>query len=424
MSTAEVTSGDLRARHLWQVLERIGWPELFLIGLLVVVARRPEAVLAAEFTWEEASAFYVPTFFLHSFAQLAEPWGGTLQVVPRIGYLLLRAVPVYWAPLVENLLALATLLAVAAFIASDRLVRVLPDRRARIALAALVLVLPAQRDVMGALMNAQWYAGLWLAMLPMAAQPATARGRWAERVVIACVALTGPIAMLLAPVYAWRFVSQRDRHRAWLAGIVLVGGAIQLAMILGTGRGDLTDQRPIELAVAIFWLHAAVVPVIGERLSAALGSSGVPAPILAVGAVVLAASLVVTAWRSLPRAFGPILYGAIMIAASGLAVHGGANVWPPGAYERYFFVAGVLVAAIVVMGVLRGHRLAVGLAVLLGVGIVIDFRLDAAPRQGWTTTHACIGADEPCVVPIWPREYDVLWPGADGEYRIPDHVDP
>jgi hypothetical protein len=405
-------------------LEAIGWPALALIGLLVLLARRPEAVLAAEFTWEEAMAFYVPTFFLDPVAQLTEKWGGTFQIVPRLGYLILRAVPVYWAPLAENLLALFALLAVASFIASRRMLPIVPDRRLRLVLAGMLLVMPAQREVMGALMNSQWYGGLWLILLLMASIPATAAGRCLERGLVALVALTGPFSTLLVPLYVWRLRRSRTRHDIWLTAIVVGGGAIQLMAILSTGRADVVETRPAELAVVTFLLHAAIVPMLGERLSTALGSAGIPGPILFVGGAAAITSLVVTAWRALPRASVPLLYGAAAIGASGLAVHGGANVWPPGAYERYFIAAGALVAAIVVGGLVQRQHLAVVLGMLLGAAILSDFRLEPYPAQGWDETYACIGSVDPCVLPIWPRDYDVHWPGIDGEYRIPDHVDP
>ena len=402
------------------------WPAFALVGLLLVLARRPEALLAAEFNWEEANAFYVPTFFLDPVAQLMEPWGGTFQVVPRLAYMTLRAVPVVWAPLAENLLALSAAVAVAAFIASRRLHALIPDGRLRLLVGALLLAIPAQRDVMGGLMNSQWYGGILLMLLPMATVPVSHAGRWLERVLVVLVGLTGPFSLLLAPAYAWKLFREArpSGHLKWLAGIVVACGLVQLAMIVATGRAETSEQRPLELALVNFWLHGAIVPVLGERLSNAIGSAGIHAALLFVGGVALVMGLAFTAWRSLPRSAMLPLYGAIVIATSGIAVHEGANVWPPGAYERYFLPAAVLVVAIVVTGARRGHPLAAILAVLLGVGIVSDFRLDPYPRQGWERTHSCIHRATPCSIAIWPRDYDVHWPGAEGTYEIPSHVDP
>jgi hypothetical protein len=392
--------------------------------MALLIARRPEAVVAAEFTWEEAGAFYVPTYFLDPLAQVAETWGGTFQVVPRLGYLMLRAIPVYWAPVAENLLALAALLALAGFVASRRMEAVVPDRRVRLALAAALLVLPAQHEVMGALMNSQWYGGLWLMLLPIASVPATTVGQWLERGMVALLAVTGPFSILLAPLYVWRLWRSRSRHDLWLVAIVAAGGLIQLAAILATGRAEIVEERPIELALTTFWLHAAIVPILGERLGTALGSAGIPGAILFVGGAALIGALAVTAWRSLPAMAWPFVAGALVVGLSGVAIHGGANVWPPGSYERYFLAAAALASAIIIAGLVRRGRLAALLAVLLGAGVLTDFRLEPHPAQGWDRSYGCIGSADPCVVPIWPPEYEVRWPGSGGRYDIPEHVDP
>ena len=411
-----------RFLHRW--LDQLTWPKLAVIGLIVLVARRPESVFAAEFTWEEANAFYIPTFFLDPVAQLRETWGGTFQVVPRIGYLVLRAIPAFWTPLAENLLALIAPLVVAGFIASRRLATVVADRHLRLGFAAMLLLLPAQRGVMGVLLNAQWWGGLWLILLPLAANPVTPAGRWIERGVVALVALSGPFSTLLAPAFLWQLRSRRTRHDLWLAAIVVCGGIIQLIAILTSGRAEVVDTRPADLTFVTFWLHAAIVPMLGERLSNALGSSGVPAAILFVGGVAMVASLALTAWRWMPRTALPLFYGAVVVGLSGIVIHGGANVWPPGANERYFLPAAALTVAIVTAGLIRRRRLAAILAVMLGVGVLTDFRLDPYPLQGWGETYSCVGSEEACVIPIWPPGYEVYWPGIDGHYDMPDHVDP
>ena len=402
----------------------VGWPLLAVMDLLILIARRPEAVFAAEFTWEEANAFYIPTFFLDPVSLLTETWGGTFQVVPRIGYQLLRLVPVQWAPLFENLLAFAVLMAVSVFIASDRLAGMIPDRRLRIAIGLMLPLLAAQGEVIGTLVNAQWYGGLWLAGLTIAHAPVTGPGRWLERLAAALIALTGPFSTLLAPVYLWRLRGNRDAHALWLAAIVTSGGIIQLASVLASGRAESAGQGSFVLASITFLLHAAVVPVLGERLTAAIGQAGVPAWIVALGGILMVAAVGRTVWRNLPGRALPMAYAALVVAASGIAVHGGFAIWPPGAYERYFLLASMLVAGAVIAGLVRRQLLALPLALLLGSGVAADFRLTPHPPQGWDAAHGCIGREEPCIVPIWPPGYEVHWPGSEGTYVMPDHDDP
>lgn len=404
--------------------DTLSWPVLAMVGLLLLVARRPEALFAAEFNWEEASAFYVPTFFFDSAHLILEPWGGYLQVIPRIGYELLRPIPVFWAPLAENLLALVSLLAVAAFIASRRMAAVVPSGRLRLLFAALLLLLPAQQDVMGSIMNIQWYGALWLMLVSVATTPDLVPRRWIERVLVGLVAVSGPFSTLLAPVFLLRLRHRRDAQDVWLAIIVVAGGLVQLVFALADGRTAVTEPRPAGMTAVTFVLHSFIVPVLGERITNASAATGAPVVVLFLGGVVLTALIVITFWRTLPMRSLPVGYGAAAVGLAGLAVHGGANVWPPGANERYFLIAAGLTVAVVVAGTIRGQRLAYPLAALLALGLMGDFRLDPYPAQGWATNYRCIGSTAPCTLAVWPRDYDVHWPGGDGTYLLPQHFDP
>jgi hypothetical protein len=167
-----------------------------------------------------------------------------------------------------------------------------------------------------------------------------------------------------------------------------------------------------------------VVPIIGERLSVLMGGAGIPAAALFAAGASLAVLLCAVALRTLDRSVLPFGYAAVAIAVSGVAVHGGATVWPPGAYERYFLVWAVLVTVMIALGAAQRRPAALILGFALAIGVVADFRLPAPPDLGWERSNACIGAPSPCVVPVWPREYDIHWPGAGGSYEMPEHVDP
>lgn len=424
MSFATVASDLSWSRSLLRRLEGVGWPVLVLIGLLVLVARRPEALFAAEFNWEEGNAFFAPTFFSAPGELIIEPWGGYLQVVPRLGYEVLRVIPVYWAPLAENLLALAALLSLAGFIASPRMAAVVPSTRVRILFAALLLLMPAQGDVMGAFLSIQWYGALWLVLVGMTSPPASGVVRWIERLLVGLFSLSGPFSALLAPLFLWRLRRTRTAYDLWLAAIMMVGGLTQLVAAVTAGRTDVLEPRPLEMSIATFALHTTIVPLLGEGLGDAIGNAGMPTTLLFGGGVLLIVMLGVMAVRTMPARVLPLAYGTVAVGLSGIAVHGGANVWPPGTNERYFLLGATLVIVIVVTGLMRRSRLAVPLAVVLAIGIVSDFRLSAYPPQGWDQSYSCIGRGSPCVVPIWPRDYDIHWPGIDGDYRMPQHVDP
>jgi hypothetical protein len=402
----------------------VTWIGFLAIGAALIVMRRPESLTAAEFTWEEGNAFYVPLFFHPPGALVLEPWGGYLQVVPRLGYELLRTVPVAWAPFADNVLAAAALLALAAYVAGRPLAGLVPSPALRATLGTSLLLLPAQADVMGSWVNVQWHGALWLALVPVASRPKSIPGQWAERALAGLVAFSGPFSTLLAPMFWWRLFKSRTREDAWLAVIVTVAGIVQLGFALLSGRAEVAEPRPLGMTMATLALHLGIVPVLGERLSGAIGDAGIPSSVLFVAALMLIVALVALGGRVLPARAQPLAYAAVAVALSAVVIHGGANIWPPGVNERYFLIGSALVVAIVTVAAARRQPLAVPLVLLLVAAIVTDFRLSPKPYQGWELNNACIGSADPCVVPIWPREYDIHWPGSDGVYVMPEHIDP
>lgn len=403
---------------------RFGWLPLLIPAFVLAFARRPESLTAAEWAWEEGQAFYAPIFFLSPYDLALEPWASYLVLGIRLGFLATGLVPAYWAPFFSHLVALSCLVALAAYVASGRMSIVLPDRRVRLILAAFVICIPAQRDVMGLLISIQWYGGVWLALVSMATIPKTTLGRWAERALVAIAAITGPFAIVLAPAYWWRLYREPSRHYGWLAAIVTAGAILQAVVLISSDRITAADARSLEAVIVTFLLHSTLIPILGERLTTSLADSHVPLELLAAGGATLTISIVWVVLRSLSPRVLPFAFAAIAIAGSGIVIHGGSGLWPPGAYERYFLLCAVLVAAAVLSGVARGNLLAYALLPIVLIGVAADFRLDPYPQLGWETTHSCIGQPEPCIIPVWPPGYDIRWPGTQAEYVMPRHEDP
>lgn len=375
-----------------------------LLGFLMLLLRRPEAVFAAQFDWEEGAAFYVPTFFHSPIGLIIEPWGGYLNVVQRIGYLMTRAVPIFWAPLIENLLAIGIVVAVAAFAASSRMANSIPDRRLRILLASVLLLLPAQQDMLGTLLDSGFYLALWLVLLTMA-HPARGAARWLERGGVLLVALSGPFSILLMPLFWWR-------RRGWLAAIVTAGALVQILVILVEGRQSV--ETNIGLAALLSGYRLALVPLLGEGVVLLLRDSLQPALLIGLGLAILGTVLLLM--RSLPRDWWPLGYGALAIGAGGFTVTHAGSLWDPREGERYFLLAGFFVAVAIIIGLVGRSRPAFILAPLLVIGIVANLRLLPAPDQHWEAHYSCIRHDDPCVIPVYPAQWTIHWPGNAADY--------
>lgn len=167
---------DVRGVAELAVRTRFAAPAVFLAALAILVLRLPEALLRAEFLADDG---YLYTQALErGAAVLAETYAGYLIVGQQAVVLLELLVPPTSAPLVGNLVAFASMAAVAAYVA----VAPLPwPRGVGLAMAAVVVLAPAAYPLLGTLSHAQWAIALWLAVVPLAVAPATGSARAGPR---------------------------------------------------------------------------------------------------------------------------------------------------------------------------------------------------------------------------------------------------
>ena len=102
----------------------------------LLLARRPETILRAEFAFEDGKVWYLGAWHLPLFEAIATPYAGYLHLIPRVVGYFERQGSVSMAPLVGNMVALVVVALIAAYVSSDRLSRVIPSRHVRL-IAAL-----------------------------------------------------------------------------------------------------------------------------------------------------------------------------------------------------------------------------------------------------------------------------------------------
>lgn len=390
------------------------------IAAVLLLARRPESFLAPEFVWEEGAAFYAPTYFTDPLTLLAHPWAGYLNLVPRLGYLLVALAPVVIAPLIDNLLGIVIEVAVIGFIASERMSGLIPSRPMRWLIAGVLVFLPAQRDMLGSLLNAHSYLSLYLIALSLSAEP---RGiqRFLDLVCAGTATLSGPFGALLWPLFLWRGLRNRTWASIALCGVVGACGLLQALVVVNSHRLTPGGVPDLITAIRALGYRLIVVPTAGERFSGLLGSIGIPLWLGIVVAFALGIGLATLCVRTLPsRVVITGAYAILAIVGSGLILTNGFQnlLADPTASERYFFLPTVLVATTIVLGVRKRVAFSYPLALLLAVGVIADLRLDPYPTQGWAQNYACIGSPRPCTVPIYPSYWSIHWPGTGGRYVL------
>jgi hypothetical protein len=376
---------------------------------VILVLRYPTAIFAAEPLWEDGPVFYLGAF--RGLASLIEPWQGYLHIAARVVALAAAVIPPALAPLLMNGVTILATAGVAAFIASDRLRTAVPDPRLRLALAIGFVLMPAAQDLSWHLVYLQWSLAFFLLARVIADEPAP-RWRWFDMAAVAVVGLTGPFSILFAPLYLWQ-----RRRLGVVTWIVVACAAIQLFFVVTSGRATAGDSTVTD-AIAILATRLLAEPVLGFRVTGILSQTGLP-QIAGAAFVAVVAALLVVAGSVIPRRTLIVLvYGAVVVAFAGVVRSADAAWsllagWGGG---RYFMFGIALIIAITITSVTIGgtwqRRAGLVLAMLLSVGIIWDFRILAPPTLGWRDNSACIGGQDPCLVPSYPGgDWDIRWPG-------------
>lgn len=287
--------------------------------VVLTVARRPEVLLHAQFWAEDGTVWYAEAYNTGGLRALFVPVVGYFQTLPRLTALLGTAVPLSLAPLLFNLVAVTIQILPVAFLLSDRLAG-WASRNTRFVLAFIYVVLPNSHQVHGNITNSQWHLAT-LAVLILAADPPPSR-LWAafDLTLLAACALTGPFAIVLAPLAVWVWVARdRERWRGVRASVIAGGALLMAATLLFSGSARIVADRAASPILLVHILARQVVlPLfVGRRgLYDFVPDAGGP---LVVAILAVALFLGIQAYV---RRYGPlelklvVLFGAGVLAAS------------------------------------------------------------------------------------------------------------
>lgn len=205
-----------------------------MLAAALVISRRPDAILHAQFWAEDGSMFFHDVYQHGLVTTLLVPQSGYFQELPILtAWLAQRLVPLTLAPLFMNSVAIAVRVLPVGLLLSQRARTISPDLRVRSLLAVLYIALPGIPETDANIDNALWYlavAALLVIMLAPAQRPAT---RIFDALVVLLCAVTGVFSIALAPL-AFLYRRQRGPQsvpRSTLA-ILAVGAALQLLAIL------------------------------------------------------------------------------------------------------------------------------------------------------------------------------------------------
>ncbi|ONI84550.1 hypothetical protein ALI22I_28775 [Saccharothrix sp. ALI-22-I] len=261
---------------------------------------------------EDGARFMVDAVTLPAFSNLVEPYGGYLHTFPRLVAELVALLPLEWtaAGFAVAAAVLRAVVALISFAASGAYLRSMP---LRVALAALVVVLPAgNSEPLNNMANLHWfllYGAFWALLWRNAP-------RLPVMLFVFLAAVSSPLVLALTPIALLRFaLPRKEVPIAFLVGTLAQGVTMLFAERTPYSQ-DAVD--PVQVALASL-LRVPVVAFTGSEQVARIYPEYGNLPILA--ALVLAAVPIAAGLRWGNRA-GRLLvllgvgYSALVIVVS------------------------------------------------------------------------------------------------------------
>lgn len=295
-------------------------------GLLFL--RRPETLTQPAF-WADDSEIFDHAI-RGGVGALGWSYAGTLIVIQRLISLLEATVPSY-APLIGSVAAMLVVALVASFIVSPRLAAFLPGQRTRIVVAIGLLLLPATGMIFWSLAYVQWFTGTYLAAMLVATPSMSRTSRAGDAIGLLLAGLTGPLSIILLPLYLLR---AREPTRRWPAAWLGLAAVIQTLVYVASHR-EATGLLEPNL----------ILEVILVRGGWAITGLLLP-PMVAVVLIGLIAVVV----RHLPkRHLFAAAYIALVIPLAGILGHvfSTRDMLSPEYGPQYFYLGGVVSVALV-----------------------------------------------------------------------------
>jgi hypothetical protein len=282
-----------------------------LVALAILYLRMPGTFTNPQF-WGEDIYFFDESRF-RGWAIVANVPTGYLLVVQALVAVFAAHFDPVAAPTIFNCAAILLALLVVWMVTSPRL-----DMPYKPLLAIAVVIVPMGYEELGTLVNSQWILPIGAVALMFMSAPTSAVVLAGEAVFVALTALSGPFAIFLAPMFAWRAITMRDataRRRFLLLAAITCPGAIIDVLVIALNPDILNSIAPAAYSWTL-WVNLPFGQFMTTFGTASELFQGVAGVIL--GAVLLAVAVALACqppYRS-QKLF--MLFFALVIALSGM----------------------------------------------------------------------------------------------------------
>jgi hypothetical protein len=374
---------DSTFEHLQQFLSRKR--RILLYGAFPILAfltfvRRKDALLSPQFWAEDGLIFYLQAFETGQLKTIFAPYAGYLHLLPRLVAGVSTHLPLAYAPLLFNSVALLIQVLPLGYILSDRFDSITIDLRLKLLLASLYVLVPPCFEIHVVLANSQWHLAPLVCLILMSKAPRSYAGKLLDYLIIAVSSLTGPFTAFLVPAMYLLAYKRRVRHFYIISAIATAGALFQTFTYIGG-----YNTRPLQNAPLSLKLLTMIVGKI--FLSALAGMNGyiyltdkVGFPMYVL-AIVLYLPLTIYIYSKLPRVLLLLPYLSIVILVLAVVTSPSPhNFVPADNTSRYFHLPMLtfLFGMAFFLFMNRGAKIVkaisiLSLFILFTIGVPLDF---------------------------------------------------
>jgi hypothetical protein len=241
---------------------------VFFLCAVLVVTRRPDALLYPQFFGEDGTIWYPEAYMSGWLTALFHSRNGYFQTLPRLAAAAALLAPLRFAPLIENLIGITLQILPVNLLLSARCRNWAP-LFVRSLMAILYIGLPNTRELDAAPEEGQWHLALLACTLVLACPPPKWIWRALDVAVILLSGFSGPFGVILLPIaliYWWR---RREKWRLIVVAAVAAPAIIQLTSLVTSAEA--TRSHAILGATPMLFVQLLAGRV---YLGAMLGQSG------------------------------------------------------------------------------------------------------------------------------------------------------
>lgn len=226
----------------------------FLIAVFIIILRRPDAIINAQFWAEDGVVWFAKAYNEGGFKSLLEPQNGYFQSISKLAAWISLAFSLKFAPMIFNSFAIIIRALPIALLWSNRFSHIIPSAKLKLAISITYLCLPTISEVHSNITNAHWHLALYAFMIIISLPAKSIWSKINDIVFTLIAGLSGPFSIILSPIiiiFWWLKRKTASPFFYILAFITLISAGIQIGAV--TFTSEITrSQAPLGASLKLF----------------------------------------------------------------------------------------------------------------------------------------------------------------------------